>query len=174
MMAVLDTVHAEGAQAEGAQEDAANDTTDVGAGTVMEFGSSDHVLVTAAAAVGHWGIMPDYGYMASGLNDNLLRNNCLLFVMCRLAHGLWGRRSVFNSDLTLRASIGRNVSWWDVSGRDLVCGHGRRHVVSTRCRWHHGLTIAWLRWRGRISLRRSLHGLRDRLIVVLLLVRIHL
>ena len=35
MMAVLDTVHAEGAQAEGAQEEAADDTRDEGAGTVM-------------------------------------------------------------------------------------------------------------------------------------------
>ena len=35
MMAVLDTSHAEGAQAEGAQEDAANDTGDNGARTLM-------------------------------------------------------------------------------------------------------------------------------------------
>jgi len=174
MVAVLDTVHAEGAQAEGAQEDAADDTSDVGAGTGMELGPRDHVLVTAAAAVGHRGIKPDCGYSGTGLNEYLLSHNCLFFVMCWLAHGLRSRRLVPNFDLTLWTSIGRHVSWWNVSGRSLVCGLRRRRVVSSGCRWHHGLSIAWLRGRHRVSLRRSLHGLRDWLVIVLLLVRIHL
>ena len=174
MMAVLDTVHAESAQAEGAQEEAADDTSDVGAGTGMELGPRDHVLVTGAATVGHWGIMPDGGYSGTGLNENLLSHNCLFFVMCWLAHGLWGRRLVPNFDLTLWPSIGRHVSRWNVSGRCLVHRLGRWRIVSCGCRWHHGLSIAWLRWRHRVSLRGSLHGLRDWLVIVLLLVRIHL
>ena len=174
MMAVLDTVHAEGAQAEGAQEEAADDTSDVGAGTGMELGPRDHVLVAAATTILHWVIMADGGYSGTGLNDNLFRNNCLLFVMCWLAHGLWGRRLVPNFDLTLWTSIGRHVSWWNISWRCLVRGLGRWHVVSSGRRWYRGLAIAWLRWRHRVTLRGSLHGLRDRLVIVLLLVRIHL
>ena len=175
MMAVLDTSHAEGAQAEGAQEDAANDTGDNSARTLMELGPRDHVLVAAAAAVLHREVLRDGGHSANGLNDKLLSHNCLLVVMRRLAHGLRSWGLVPNPDLTLWASIGRDISWWNVSGRCLVHGLGRRHVVSSGCRWHHGLSIAWLRLPHRVTLRRSLHGLRDRLIVVLLLlVRIHL
>ena len=88
MMAVLDTIHAEGTQAEGTQEEAADDTSDVGAGTCMELCPRDHVLVTAATTILHWVIMDDGSYSCTGLNDYLLSHNCLFFVMCWLAHGL--------------------------------------------------------------------------------------
>ena len=117
-MAVLDTVHAEGAKAEGAKEEAANYASDEGAGTIMELCICVHILVTAATAEWHRVIMRDGGYVCVGLDDNMLSShNRFLLVMSWLAHGLWGRRLIPNYDLALRASVGSHVSWWNVSGR---------------------------------------------------------